>query len=202
MPLLRVPHKLARAEAVTRADIFDTPCERLISQARVVACLVSLLALHLGLTQLPQNATATNFVLAFYSLFSAGLIGLTCQRFINPVAVWLIHFTDIAIVCLVLLLTDEPTSPFFVLFIFVLLAATLRWKWQAVIATAAAPALLLLVASVINGAMSGAVSSNLHTAIIRGAYLITIAGMLAYIGALRERSREQFSRLRIRARSN
>ena len=58
---------------------------------------------------------------------------------------------------MLLFLTEGATSPSLVLFIFALLAAVFRrWKWQAVLATAVAFGLALLVANIIWGAIANA----------------------------------------------
>jgi len=192
MPLLRIPQKMARAEKVTRADIFDMSSERLIAQGRAVVCLISLIALAVA-SPPAQHARTALFVLIAYGIFSTVLVAVTSYRFLNDITQLFVHLTDVSTICLLLILTDGVTSPFLLLLIFVFLAASLRWSWQAVLATAAAPALVLALVSVINSKTLGAYSLN--TALIRGTYFVTIAAMLAYAGALRQRSREQFARL-------
>ena len=192
MPLLGVPHKMARAEIVTRADIFDAPSERLIAQGRIVVCLISLLGNYLEPT---QSAAAASLILVGYAIFSAGLVVLTRHRFLNRTFQHIIHVVDVATACLLLLLAKGPASPFFVMFIFTLFAATLRWKWQGVVATAVTPALVLFVVSIINGFTAATAGGYLNTTPIFGGYLIVTGAMLAYIRALRERSHEQFDKL-------
>ena len=92
-------------------------------------------------------------------------------------------------ISVLLSLTDGPTSPFFVFFTFALLAATLRWQWQAVVATAATLTGVLLIWIGTSG------YNDLNTAIIRGAYLIVAGGMLAYVSAFYKRSRDRFAML-------
>src|SRR5207248_3065943 len=117
------------------------------------------------------------------------------RQFLNRTAQQLIHFVDVTIACLLLFFAEASASLFFVLFTFALLAAALRWKWQAVVATAAAPAVLLLVMGATNRPSVGTADNDLDSAIIGSICLIIIAGMLGYVGALRERTREQFRRL-------
>ena len=102
-------------------------------------CGLSLLTVSLDPTQPSQDATGAVFTLTLYLALAAILVALTRYRFLSPRLCGAIHVADIAIISVLLFLTDGPTSPFFVFFTFVLLAATLRWQWQAVIATAAAP---------------------------------------------------------------
>jgi signal transduction histidine kinase len=189
MPFLPIPRTI-------KSSVFDAPDERVIAQARFVLCLISLLAVHLDPTPLAQYATAATLVLTTYAVLSVGLVALTYYRFLTPTTQYLIHIADIIIVSLLLFLTKGLSSPALVLSTFVLLAATCRrWKWQEVVATGVTPALVLLGTSVVNGATAAAAEGDFNTALIIVGYLIVITGMLAYISALRERTRDQFERL-------
>ena len=186
MPFLRIPRTI-------KSSGFDAPDERVIAQGRFVLCLISLLAVHIDPTQPAQYATAATLVLTAYAALSAGLVALTYYRFLTPTTQHLIHIADIIIVSLLLFLTEGLSSSSLVLSTFVLLAATCRrWKWQEVVATGVTPALVLVATSIVNGATAG---SALNTALIFVGYSIVISGMLAYISALRERTRDQFERL-------
>jgi signal transduction histidine kinase len=184
MQFLRIPRTIT-------SSVFDAPAERVIAQGRFVLCLISLLAVHLDPT---QPATVVTLLTA-YAVLSAGLVALTYYRFLTPTTQYLIHIADIIIVSLLLFLTKGLASPSLALSTFVLLAATCRrWKWQEVVATGVIPALVLLAKSV-NEVTAATAGGDLNTALIFGGYLIVISGMLAYISALRERTRDQFERL-------
>src|SRR5438105_7353712 len=145
---MRLSEKLAHLARTTRADMLNASTEQVIAQCRLLLCALSSLAISLEPTQPAQYAAATAFTLFAYLAFSAILVALTRYRFLSPSTRQAIHFVDIVIISVLLCLTDGPTSPFFVFFTFALLAATLRWHWQAVVATAAALAGVLLVASI------------------------------------------------------
>ena len=192
---MRLSDKLAQLARTTRADMLNAPAEQVIAQCRLLLCAVSSLAIVLEPTRPVQYAEATALTLLAYLVFSAILIALTRYRFLSPRTRQAIHFADVAIISVLLCLTDGPTSPFFVFFTFTLLAATLRWHWQAVVATAAALSGVLLVASIAKGAPASTAGNDLNTAIISGAYLIVAGGMLAYVSTFYARSRERFARL-------
>jgi signal transduction histidine kinase len=192
---MRLSEKLAHLARTTRAEMLNAPTEQVIAQCRLLLCALSSLAVALEPTQPAQYAAATALTLFAYLAFSAVLVGLTRYRFLSPKTRQAIHFADVVIISVLLCLTDGPTSPFFVFFTFALLAATLRWHWQAVVATAAVLAGVLLVASVNKVAPSSAAANDLNIAIISGAYLIVAGGMLAYVSTFYERSRERFAKL-------
>jgi len=191
----RLSDKLAQLARATRADVLNAPTEQVIAQCRLLLCAISSLAIALEPTQPPQYADATALTLFAYLAFSAILVGLTRYRFLSPRTRQVIHFADVVIISVLLCLTDGPTSPFFVFFTFALLAATLRWHWQAVVATAAALSGVLLVSSIVKGTPASAAGNDLNTAIISGTYLIVAGGMLAYVSTFYERSRERFAKL-------
>src|SRR5437016_2796544 len=195
MVRMRLSDKLAHLARTTRADMLNAPTEQVIAQCRLLLCALSSLAIALEPTQPTQYAEATALTLFVYLAVSALLVGLTRYRFLSPRTRQAIHFADVVIISVLLCLTDGPTSPFYIFFTFALLAATLRWQWQAVVATAAALAGVLLVAGVSKATPAGAPGNYLDTVIIGGAYLIVAGGMLAYVSAFYERSRARFAML-------
>ena len=198
MPFPYVAQKIV-AKQVASSNIFDVSAERVIAQSRFVLCLISLVVAHLQSIQPAQYAPVATLVLTAYTIFSAGLVALTHRRFLAPFTQRLIHFADIAIISVLLFLTQATTSPSLVLFIFALLAAVFRrWKWQAVLATAVAFALPLLVANIIWGAIANAEAmENDPTTIsmVRSSCLFVIGALLAYVSASREGSRERIEEL-------
>jgi signal transduction histidine kinase len=187
MSLPNVSEKLVGLERITRADIFNAPTERVIALGRLLLCALSTLAIQLQPTEPAQHAANTQLAMMLYLLFAAILVPLTRYRFLSQRTRAVIHLADILFISVLLSLTDGPTSPFFVFFTFALLAATLRWQWQAVVATAGALTGVLLIA--------GTADINLDAAIIRGAYLIVAGGMLAYVSAHYRQSRDRFAML-------
>src|SRR5439155_2428828 len=137
--LANVSEKLVDAERVTSADIFNAPAERAISQGRLLLCALAILAMQFAPIQPMQSSSAIALVLLAYFAFAAILVAVTRYRFLGLRARHAIHVADIIVISVLLLLADGSTSLFFVFFtLFVMLAATMRWQWQAVIATALA----------------------------------------------------------------
>src|SRR5262249_35675300 len=187
----RLSEKLVYLERLTSADIFNAPAERAIAQGRLLLCALAALAIQFSPTQPTQYAATAELVLWGYLAIAAILVGLTRYRFLTPTMRALIHFVDIVMISELLLLTDGPTSPFFLFFTFALLAAMLRWQWQVVIATAVALMGVLFIIRITG--VAAAANNDLNAAIIRGAYLIVAGGMLAYVSTFYRRSRERFA---------
>jgi signal transduction histidine kinase len=199
MPFSHIAQRVVRHKQVASRHILDVPAERIIAQSRFVLCLITLLVAHLQPVKPAQYATAATLILTAYTIFAAGLVALTYHRFVAPTTQRLIHFADIAIICVLLFLTEGATSPSLVLFIFALLAAVFRrWSWQVVLATAIAFGLAFLVANIIWGAIANAegVERDLTTiSIVRSSCLVVIGALLAYVSASREGSRARIERL-------
>jgi signal transduction histidine kinase len=196
MPGLR---KLADWSKFQLADVFDAPAEWVIAQGRLYLCAFSLIAVSLDPPQPFEIATATSRMLWIYFLFSIGLVIATNWRLPDRQSRIGIHCADIIVTSLLLLLTQAMTGPFFVFFTFVLLAATLRWDWPSVFATLIVLLLVLIVLNTLAGAREiatpGAIPNNFTHLLVRASYLVVIGGMLAYVGAQRERSRRRLARL-------
>ena len=181
------------------SDILDASAERVIAQSRFGLCLITLLVALLLPGQPTEYATAASLILTAYTIFAAGLLGLTYHRFVAPTTQRLIHVTDIAIISMLLFLTQAATSPSLVLFIFALVAAVFRrWNWQVVLATAIAFGLALLMANIIWGAIAnpeGIDRDSITRSIVRSSCLFVIGAFLAYVTASREGSRARIERL-------
>jgi signal transduction histidine kinase len=189
MPLLRLPGKLLRGEKVSRADVFDAPAERIIAQGRLVLAALSVIAVQLNPALVTTDNGTAMAVLVAYGIFAAGLTVGRVWRCREPAAGYLVHACDVAFLLVLGALSGgraTPVSTFFA--VFVLLSASLRWNWQAVVATAGGLALAIWGAAATQ-------SSGLGAALIRGVYVLIMGVMLAYSGAIRERRREQLTRL-------
>src|ERR1700730_3748186 len=193
MPLLHSFAKLARGENVTPAHIFDCPDERLIAQGRIILCAASLLSIYLDPTLPVRSGTPAHGVLISYTALAIAFVAFRVWRLPGSAAGYLIHGLDIACLAALLVLTDGRTISFFAFFtLFILLASTVRWEWQGVVATTALLAVIFLAASVMQVAHpstpDGYGSSN---TVVRGIYLVLTGVFLAYLTAQRSRRRGQ-----------
>ena len=91
-------------------------------------------------------------------------------------------------------LAAEPTGPFFMLFVFSVAAATLRWGWPGTLWTGSA-AVLLFIAMGAYAAGGHDTPVELNAIIIRGMYLAVVAALLGYLGDYERRLRGEMVRL-------
>ncbi len=177
------------------SDLFDPPVQKVIAGGRVLLTAIALLGVELDPAQPVIYVAETRLLLIVYMAFSLIL-------FMMPVTFWwkfdsrfssFEHAIDTLFVSILLFLTDVFSSPFIIFLVFILLSATLRWGWRAVIVTAGA---LLLLA--VLGAASGPFAVEWNSVAIRAGYMLVIAGSFAYVSAFLENSHLRLSRLAAR----
>jgi signal transduction histidine kinase len=102
--------------------------ERILALARVVLAVSSLVALYLDST---ESFGEPNLVLGLVVLYSGHAIALLALLWrwdeVSPRFSWAAQAADIVWPCLISFFTNGPDSPFFLYFIFALLAAAFRW---------------------------------------------------------------------------
>jgi len=120
-----------------------------------------------------------------FAFLAAALLSFSPQRWTVPAPV--VHAVDLSVAAAVTLFSGDTNNPFWVLFLFTLLAAAYRWGLAETVATAFAAVLLLSVEAVVAGLA-------LHTGgpffqgqfetsrlIMRSAYLLTAGVLTGYL---------------------
>lgn len=154
---------------------------RVIALGRSLLAAIFLFAIWADSSQPAQAPAETYALLTAYLTLAIAVAALTWDNW------WLdaklaapVHILDIFVFTLLMLGTDGYTSPFFLFFVFVILAAAMRWGWRETTATAIALTTLYLAA----GALAGAASDHfeLQRFIIRGGHLIILSAILIWFG--------------------
>jgi signal transduction histidine kinase len=155
---------------------------RVISLGRLILAAVSLLAISLDPTQPAQYPTSGYTILLLYSLWAAAILLLTWRNW------WLDYrlaaatlAVDVSVFGLLVLLTEGYTSPFFTFFIFVVMAAAIRWGWRETALTATVVILMFY-----GGGFAALAWGNgqfeLQGFLIRGTYLLVLSLLLTWFG--------------------
>jgi signal transduction histidine kinase len=169
--------------------------ERLISIGRVVLASSSLVAIWLDPLQPAKHEQMTYALMAAYLVYSV-VVALLVRRsrlFLFRLRL-ATHVIDLLAFSLFMVLTEgPPTSPFFVYFVFSILAATLRWGWRGTTWTAAVALATFIGMGVSWGYLLD--DERLNRFIIRCGYLAVIAGMIGYLGAYEQQLRAEIARL-------
>jgi signal transduction histidine kinase len=165
--------------------------DRIFSQSsgRVVAIArLSLAALFLIATISDPNissSVAIELVLAAYIAFAAIVAWAVWNDWwIDMRIAAAAHVTDIVFFMVVVLWPEGYASPYFLIFVFLLLSAAIRWGWRATALTAAAVIPLYLVAGLLIGRPAGA-AFEWQRFIIRSGYLVVLSAILIWFGLRR-----------------
>ena len=176
------------------SQLFDAPAEIVVAHGRVVLAAFSVAAIAIDPTEPAHLAHFVTITLVLYAAYSVAVLAALHWRLIHNVKVTWVHTIDLAVVALLLFLTEGFSSPFLVFFTFALLAASLRWDWQGIAVTFVMLALIAGLVAVVQIGTGGEVSS-INQSLIRAAYLIATGTILAYASAHREHERGRLAKL-------
>jgi signal transduction histidine kinase len=169
--------------------------ERVLAIARVMLSVSSLAALYLNSANEFPAPTLVYGLLLAYSAHSLALLVLLARWTQVPAGFsWTVQAADILWPCLISIFTNGPETPFFLFFIFALLAAAFRWGMrEAVLTLVVAVAALVGEGSAIHhGWIRVPHAIGLGIALtMRIVYLIIFALLIGYLAELEKRRRTQ-----------
>jgi len=144
-----------------------------------------LIAVWLDVALPIYKSPATYGLLVGYILFAATIAIVTWSswwydaRLAGPA-----HAVDIMIFTLLVLFTDGHTSPYFAFFMFVMLAAAIRWGWRATALTAVLLALMFTITGLLDLTPGEALEPDRF--VIRAGHLAILSMILIWFGASRQ----------------
>ena len=147
-----------------------------------------LLAILIDVTQPAKAATVIYVAIGAYVVFAGALVALTWNdwwldaRLAGPA-----HAVDMLMFMLLVFGTEGYTSPFFIFFVFLLLAAAIRWGWRETALTAILVTLLYLLTGLF--AVTSAADFEVYRFVVRTAQLIIVSLILIWMGANQWRGR-------------
>jgi signal transduction histidine kinase len=173
--------------------------ERLLSVGRLVLALASLIAVYIDPTEPTRFRALCYSLLVVYAAVAAAVFALLHMRAAAVRSLVLgLHVLDVVWATALTIFTTGPSSPFFVLFTFVVVSAAYRWGLNATIATALMTAGLLLVeGAVFAGSRTLEIALETNRLLIRCSYLLLVS---VFVGVLAEREQRQRSESSILAR--
>src|ERR1043166_2239734 len=123
---------------------FDLSNERLIALSRVVIVAFSLVASYLDPVHQPENAREIQIILGLYLVLALVILGAMHWNRLGTIRHWPMQIADVGFISGLIYLSNGPSSPYFVLYTFVLVGAALRPRWQDAAWTTALLFLLLM----------------------------------------------------------
>lgn len=141
-----------------------------------------LFAIWFDVTQPAKAPVATYALLGGYLLFAVALAVVTWRNWwFDARSAGPAHAIDMAFFASIVFLTDGYTSPYFVFFMFLLLAAAIRWGWRETTLTAILVVILYLIAGLL-AAKSGRGRFEVYYFVIRTADLVIMSLILIWFG--------------------
>ena len=162
------------------------PTGRVIALGRLMLAVMFVVAIRADITQ--KYPVPTYQLLMVYVAFATVVIGATWRNWWwDATLAGPAHAIDIGVFTALVFLTEGYTSPFFPMFIFLLLAAAIRWGWQETALTAILLTLLYFLAGM--AALNSDPEFVLDRFIIRAGQLIIVSLILIWFGTTRWVSR-------------
>lgn len=159
------------------SDVETARMEQVLGVARAFLATAGLAAIFLDPTEPVRFASAVYALLSVYAVYSlAVLAGVRRRPPTSPRWSLALHAVDIGFASALTSLSAGPSSPFFLFFIYALLAAAYRWRLSETIGTA-------LVAIVIYMVQVGVLTHHVDPIFVvtRLAYLLVAGGLLGYL---------------------
>jgi len=184
-------------------DLIET--ERVLATARAVLAIGFLVAVYLDPSEPSRGANLANILLLLYCGYSVLLFAILLFEIeVTPRFTVAVHGADVLWPAVISLFTDGPNSPFFLFFIFAILAAALRWDVREAIFTALLAATTVVAEGIAlsAGTYLGGARLDLDGFIMRGVYLMMFGCLIGYLAKSEKRRRAEalsFSRLSAKA---
>lgn len=162
--------------------------ERILAVGRAFVTVCALIAIYLDPTEPARFAALTYTLLAAYAAYSL-IVLVTVKQWLRlgARAVLALHGIDILWAAAITFFSLGPVSPFFLFFLFVLLAAAYRWGFRETFATALLVIAIVLLETVVavvgpwNRTWFASVTFESTPIITRITYLLLTGGLLAYL---------------------
>ena len=160
--------------------------ERVLAVGRAFLTVTGFVAIYLDPTEPARLQAVTYGVLFAYAVYSLAVLAFTGSRIrITPAHGRLLHGLDILWTSALTFVSEGPVSPFFLFFLFVVLAAAYRWGFRETVGTAVVTSGVFLLETTVAaiGPWSWAVSIEfeLNRTILRVAYLLLTGVLLGYL---------------------
>ena len=174
--------------------------ERVLAVGRAFLTASALGAIYLDPTQPARLAGLTYSVLAAYVLYSLVVLFYVHRaQHLGPTHTWYLHGFDILWTSALTFVSEGPVSPFFLFFLFVVLAAAYRWGMAGTLATAVVTVVVYLLQTAVVAALPwsatwfSSTDFELNRTILRVAYLLLTGFLLGYLAEQDKQNRAELA---------
>ncbi len=174
--------------------------ERVLAVGRAFLTVTALVAIYLDPNEPTRLQSTTYGVLLGYATYS--LIVLALVNAATRMSEWqalTLHGLDMLWTSVLTAVSEGPVSPFFLFFLFVVLAAAYRWQFRETVGTAVITVTVYLLETALAAAgpwhatWLQAIAFDLNSTILRVAYLLLTGALLGYIAQQEKESRRELA---------
>lgn len=181
--------------------------ERVLAVGRAFLTITGFIAIYLDPTEPARLREVTYAVLFGYAVYSvAVLVYVQGTRRLTVRHGLVLHSLDILWTSALTFVSEGPVSPFFLFFLFGLLAAAYRWGFRETVGTAVLTIAVFLIETIIaaagpwNATWFTSIDFDLNGTILRVAYLLLTGVLLGYLAAQEKHSRAELATIAEAAR--
>lgn len=173
--------------------------ERVLAIGRAFLAVSGLVAIYLDPTEPRRLQGITYGVLAGYALFSVLILAFVYRASqLSQRQIRSLHAADILWTSLLTFISEGPVSPFFLFFLFVVLAAAFRWALRETLLTVIVVVVVVLSETVVAEAgpwrdLFAGSEGETNRIVLRTAYLLITGVLLGYLAEQEKRSRSELS---------
>lgn len=156
---------------------------RVIALSRMLLAVLFTLAVYGGSTQPERFSEAAKLLLTGFAAISIALLSLTWNNW------WLearlaapAHVADLVIFTVLVALTSGYASPFFAIFVFLVLSAAIRWGWREALATTLLVLISYLAAGLFDTSEVGSSVFDGQRLMLRATNLVILSLMIIWFG--------------------
>lgn len=160
---------------------------RVIASGRLMLAIFFLFGILMDESQPARAPFSTYSILAIYIAFASSVAVASWRNWwVDARLAGPAHAIDVTMFAVLVLLTENYTSPFFTFFVFVLLSAAIRWGWLVTALTATLLVLLYLLVGLL-GVASG-VPLQWQSFVVRTSQLVILSLIIIWFGANQRRA--------------
>lgn len=176
--------------------------EHVLAIGRAFLAVTGLLAIYLDPTEPTRFREETYAVLVGYAVYSLiVLVYVNVSTRLTVTHGQVLHGLDIVWTSVLTFLSEGPVSPFFLFFLFVVLAAAYRWGFRETVGTAGVIVIIFLVETLVaavgpwRATWFATIEVELNRYILRLAYLLLTGVLLGYLAEQEKRSGAELAAL-------
>lgn len=174
--------------------------ERVLAVGRAFLTVTALVAIYLDPNEPTRLQSTTYGVLLSYATYSLIVLALVnAATRMNEWQALTLHGLDMLWTSVLTVVSEGPVSPFFLFFLFVVLAAAYRWQFRETLGTAVITVTVYLLETALAAAgpwhatWLQAIAFDLNSTILRVAYLLLTGALLGYIAQQEKESRRELA---------